>query len=202
MAIAEMAPLHGRSAQVNGEKSLDIVASYTQSFRNTGTASLKGDHLIFRSPQAASGTRFIFVVDSSGSINPDERPIATTFRGAKAEIVLEPCRNAEAAHRVLEFLPTGSRTPLAHALEVARSLVNSSSLVVLLTDGRANVSIRGGDPWEEALNTAGKLNCPAVLVDSSLNAAAACGSLASAMRARLVRLDDMSRETLLNVLHS
>lgn len=223
MAIAEMAPLHGRSAQVNGEKSLDIVVSFTQSFRNTGTASLKGDHLIFRSPQAASGTRFIFVVDSSGSHAAQQRMRAVkgiiaallessvdtkdevtviSFRGAKAEIVLEPCRNAEAAHRVLEFLPTGGRTPLAHALEVARSLVNSSSLVVLLTDGRANVSIRGGDPWEEALNTAGKLNCPAVLVDSSLNAAAACRSLASAMRARLVRLDDMSRETLLNVLHS
>jgi len=136
------------------------------------------------------------------SVDTKDEVTVISFRGAKAEIVLEPCRNAEAAHRLLEFLPTGGRTPLAHALEVARSLVNSSSLVVLLTDGRANVSIRGGDPWEEALNTAGKLNCPTVLVDSSLNAAAACGSLASAMRARLVRLDDMSRETLLNVLHS
>jgi magnesium chelatase subunit D len=223
MAIADKAILRGRSAEINGERSLDIVASFTQAFRNTSTISLKSDHLVFRTPPATSGTRFIFVVDSSGSHAAQQRMRAVkgtvaallessvdtkdevaviSFRGAKAEIVLEPGRDAEGARRVLEFLPTGGRTPLAHALELARSLVSSSSVVVLVTDGRANVSLSGGDPLEEALNAARKLNCPAVLVDSSLDAADACGSLASAMKARLVRLDDMSRETLLNVLHS
>jgi magnesium chelatase subunit D len=136
------------------------------------------------------------------SVDTKDEVAVISFRGAKAEIVLEPSGDVEAARRVLEFLPTGGRTPLAHALELARSLVSPSSLVVLVTDGRANVSLAGGDPWEEALNSAGKLNCPAVVVDSSLDSAAACGSLASAMRARLVRLDDMNRETLLNVLYS
>jgi magnesium chelatase subunit D len=223
MTIAQTVPLRGRSAQVNGEKSLDLVASFTQSFRNTGTACLKNDHLVFRSPHVTSGTRFIFVVDSSGShaahqrmravkgivaallessIDAKDEVAVISFRGAKAGIVLEPSRDVEAARRVLEFLPTGGRTPLAHALELARSLVIPSSLVILVTDGRANVSFAGGDPWQEALDASGKLDCPAVLVDSSLNAAPACTSLASAMKARLVRLDDMNRETLLNFLHS
>ena len=223
MTIADKAMLRGRTAEINGERSLDIVGSFTQSFRNTSTVSLKSEHLVFRTRPATSGTRFIFVVDSSGSHAAQQRMRAVkgtvaallessvdtkdevaviSFRGAKAEIVLEPGRDAEGARRVLEFLPTGGRTPLAHALELARTLVSPCSVVVLVTDGRANVSLSGGDPLEEALNSARKLNCPAVLVDSSLDFAAGCGSLASAMKARLVRLDDMSRETLLNVLHS
>jgi magnesium chelatase subunit D len=220
---SETAPLRGRSAQVNGEKSLDVVASFTQSFRNTGTASLKSDHLVFRPLNVTSGTRFIFVVDSSGShaaqqrmravkgavaallessIDTKDEVAVISFRGAKAEIVLQATRDVDAARRVLEFLPTGGRTPLAHALELVHALVSPSSVVILVTDGRANVSLAGGDPWEEALNAAAKLDCPTVLVDSSLDAAPACASLASAMKARLVRLDDMNRESLLNVLHS
>ena len=222
MTIAEPVGPRGRSAQIDGDPTLDIVASFTQSFRNTGTASLRKDHLVFRTPQAASGLRFIFVVDSSGShaaqqrmravkgavaallessIDSKDEVAVISFRGTKAEIILEPCRDTDAAHRVLEFLPTGGRTPLAHALELCRSLVTTSSLVVLVTDGRANVPLAGGDPWKDALEAAARLNAPAVLVDSSLDPSAASTSLASALKARLIHLDDLSRDTLLSVLH-
>ncbi len=204
--------------------SLDVVASFKQSFRNTGTASLQGDHLVFRTPQATSGVRFIFVVDASGSHAAQQRMRAVkgvaaallqasvdnkdevavvSFRGAKAEIVLEPCRDADAALRVLEFLPTGGRTPLAHALELAGSLVNPASILILLTDGRANVPLTGTDPWADALEAAKKLNCPSVVVDSSMDASTgrALEALASAMQARLIHLDDLSHEALMSVLH-
>lgn len=221
MTIAEPAERRGRSAQRDGEPALDVVASFTQSFRNTGTASLKGDQLVFRTPLASSGVRFIFVVDSSASqvaqqrmravkgavaavlkssVDSKDEVAVISFRGTKAEIVLEPCRDADAAHRVLEFLPTGRRTPLAHAWETACSLVTPSSLVVLVTDGRANVSLACGDPWQDALEAAARLNSPAVVVDSSLDSSAASASLAVAMKARVLLLDDLSRDTLLNVL--
>lgn len=206
---------------------LDVVASFTQSFRNTGNASLKADQLVFRTPPAKSGVRFIFVVDSSGSHAAQQRMRAVkgaaaallessmdrkdevaviSFRGAKAEIVLQPCRDAEAALRVLEFLPTGGRTPLAHALELASSLVNPASVLILLTDGRANVPLTSGDlsadPWADALAAAAKLNGSCLLVDSSLDASGAVSiqALAAAMRARVIRLDELSQETLMSVL--
>jgi magnesium chelatase subunit D len=137
----------------------------------------------------------------SSIANKDEVAVIS-FRGAKAEIVLEPCRDADAALRVLEFLPTGGRTPLAHALELASSLVNPASMLIVLTDGRANVPLAGGDPWADALDAAGKLNCASLLVDSSIDgsAAGATEALAAAMRARLIRLDDLSEETLMSVL--
>jgi len=227
----------GRSAAVSGKAAdgatmpgalqngdaLDVVASFTQSFRNTGTAALKAEQLVFREPQVRSGVRFIFVVDSSGSHAAQQRMRAVkgaaagllessvdqkdevaviSFRGARAEIILEPCRDAAAALRVLEFLPTGGRTPLAHALELAGSLVNPASMLILLTDGRANVPLRGSDPWIDALEAAGKLNCASLVVDSSLEGpvAGATEALAGAMRATLIRLDDLSRETLMSVL--
>jgi magnesium chelatase subunit D len=220
--------VRGRSATASkNESSLDVVASFTQSFRNTGTAALKGDQLIFQTPPAKSGVRFIFVVDSSGSHAAQQRMRAVkgaaaallessvdhkdevaviSFRGAKAEIVLEPCRDATAALRVLEFLPTGGRTPLAHALQLASSLVTPASVLILLTDGRANVPLTSADPWADALEAAGKLNCSSLLVDSSLvdssiaAAAGATDALAAAMKARVIRLDNLSSETLMDVL--
>ena len=215
----------GRTAAVSNasDPALDIVASFTQSFRNTGTASLKSDQLVFRAPQATSGARFIFVVDTSGSHAAQQRMRAVkgtaaallessvdhrdevaviSFRGAKAEIVLEPCRDVEAALRVLEFLPTGGRTPLAHALELAGTLVNAASLLILITDGRANVPLTGADPWNDALAAAGKLHCPSVLVDSSIDnpAGIALEVLAAAMGGSRIHIDDLSNETLRNVL--
>ncbi|MGA3190423.1 MAG: VWA domain-containing protein [Bryobacteraceae bacterium] len=213
----------GRSASVEdaSNRTLDVVASFTQSFRNTGTASLKRDQLVFRTPAVKSGVRFIFVVDASGSHAAQQRMRAVkgaaaallessvdnkdevaviSFRGAKAEIVLEPCRDAEAALRVLEFLPTGGRTPLAHALELASSLVNAASLLILLTDGRANVSLTSGDPWKDALEAGARLNCPCVVVDSSIEESTAVEALAVAMRGTRIHLDELSREKLMSVL--
>jgi magnesium chelatase subunit D len=213
----------GRTASIAGKQAtLDVVASFTQSFRNTGTASLTSDQLVFRTPPSKSGVRFIFVVDASGSHAAHQRMRAVkgavaallessvdrkdevaviSFRGARAEIVLEPCRDAASALRVLEFLPTGGRTPLAHAVELATSLMTSASLVILLTDGRANVPLRSKDPWADALDAAGKLSCAAVLVDSSIDPSTggATQALASAMRAKLIRLDDLSKEPLIKV---
>jgi magnesium chelatase subunit D len=215
----------GRSAAVSepNDSALDVVASFTQSFRNTGTASLKSDQLVFRTPPASSGVRFIFVVDASGSHAAQQRMRAVkgavaallessvdckdevaviSFRGPKAEIVLEPCRDADAALRVLEFLPTGGRTPLAHALNLANSLVNAATLLILLTDGRANVPLMSPDPWQDALDAARKLNCSSVLVDSSLDSSAnsAMDTLASAMQATQINLDDLTKQTLLTIL--
>jgi magnesium chelatase subunit D len=202
---------------------LDVVASLTHSSRNGGGATLEREHLVFRKSSPAAGVRFIFVVDASGSHAAQQRMRAVkgavgallessvdqkdevaviSFRGAKAEVALPPCRDRKAALRVLEFLPTGGRTPLAHALGLANSLVNSASIVVLLTDGRANVALNSGDPWADALDAAGRLRCSTVLVDSSLHpsTADATNALATAMRAKVVSLDGMGDGALVSAL--
>ncbi len=113
-----------------------------------------------------AGTLFIFCVDASGSmaanrmreakgavtellqdayVNRDSVALIA-FRGGEAELLLPPTGSVERAKRSLDILPTGGGTPLAGALMKAYGLVAASRrkgservLVVLLTDGRANV---------------------------------------------------------------
>ena len=135
------------------------------------------------------------------SLDHKDEVAVISFCGARAEIPT-PCRDAATAVRVFEFLPTGGRTPLAHALELASSLVTPASMLILLTDGRANVPSTSADPWADALDAAKRLTCSSLLVDSSIDASAAGATvaLAAAMRARLVRLDDLGKESLMSVL--
>ena len=100
-----------------------------------------------------------------------------TFRGQGAELVLPPTRSVRLAHRRLADLATGGATPLAHGLALAREQVVRAArrtprlrpLLILITDGRANVGLSGGDPWQDALDEATRLAClpsGAIVVDT------------------------------------
>jgi magnesium chelatase subunit D len=71
------------------------------------------------------------------------------FRGTTAEIILPPTRSLTRAKRSLAGLPGGGGTPLAAAIDCITALTKSihkkgeTPFVVLLTDGRANVSRSG-----------------------------------------------------------
>ena len=47
------------------------------------------------------------------------------FRGTEAKLLLSPTRSVETAERNFGSLPTGGRTPLAHALQLAYRSVES-----------------------------------------------------------------------------
>jgi magnesium chelatase subunit D len=92
------------------------------------------------------------------------------FRGEGAELVLPFTRDSRRLEDTLRDIAVGGRTPLASALhEAARTLRNCpSSLLVLFTDGRANVSVGEGDPWDEALSAcaaAGEACAGALVID-------------------------------------
>src|SRR5207248_2790968 len=83
-----------------------------------------------------------------------DRIALLAFRGRLARVLLPPTNSVELAERRLRELPTGGRTPLAHALALATEVVERSRLgepglaplVVLVSDGRGNVPLAGGDP--------------------------------------------------------
>jgi magnesium chelatase subunit D len=163
----------------------------------------------------------VFVVDASGSsamhrlsevkgaiemllaecyVRRDQVALVA-FRGRSAELLLPPTRSLTAARRRLSGLPGGGGTPLASALEVTASLVDSlarrgqSPLVVLLTDGRANVALDGSGGREraqqEAMQTAQQLaqvQVPVLLIDTSPKPQQEAATLARAMRARYLPL--------------
>jgi magnesium chelatase subunit D len=75
------------------------------------------------------------------------------------------------------------------------------ALLVLFTDGRANVSAEGGDPWEEALAAGPRLRMAcagAVVVDceSGPIVLGRARALARALGAECVALDDLDGTSL------
>lgn len=77
------------------------------------------------------------------------RAALVVFRGSGAEVVLEPTRSLARAKRRLADLAGGGGTPLASALERGLALAREerrrqrTPLIVVLTDGRANIARDG-----------------------------------------------------------
>lgn len=130
--------------------------------------------------ETKAGNLIMFVLDGSGSMIAEERMVATKgailsllldayqrrdhvgliiFRDYGAELVLAPTNSVDLAQKVLRRLPAGGRTPLTHGLklgletitEYLRRKPKTIPLLVLVSDGKGNVRLNGGDPREEAL---------------------------------------------------
>ncbi len=166
-------------------------------------------------------TTTIFVVDASGSqalhrlaeakgavelLLADcyvrrDRVALVMFRGQGAEIVLPPTRSLVRAKRSLAGLPGGGGTPLAAGLEVAAELADAlarrgdTPVVVLLTDGRANVARDGRGGREAALDDAQRAarvlrgrGHATLLLDTAPRPDAQAASIAAELGARYVPL--------------
>ncbi|MCA3180747.1 MAG: VWA domain-containing protein, partial [Burkholderiales bacterium] len=130
-----------------------------------------------------------------------DRVAVVAFRGRAAEVLLPPTRSLVRAKRSLAGLPGGGGTPLASGIDAAVALADAvvrrggSPIVVLLTDGRANVARDGAGgrakAVEEAVDAARRLRAgghATLLLDTSPQPAAAAQALAAAMAAAYVPL--------------
>ena len=123
------------------------------------------------------------------------------FRGKQAELLLPPTGSLVRAKRSLAGLPGGGGTPLASGLDAARALAETlrrrgdTPVLVLLTDGSANIA-RDGSPGRsramaDALDAARAYRatgCAAVLVDTAPRPQAQGRALAEALAARYLPL--------------
>ena len=92
------------------------------------------------------------------------------FRGEGADLVIPFTSGIEGVEQALNDVPTGGRTPLARALMDAAEVLRTRepSLLVVFTDGRANVSVGNEDPWAESLAACAQLKeacAGAVVID-------------------------------------
>jgi len=171
----------------------------------------------------------LFLVDASGSMATNRRlelakgaalgllsssyqrrdeVALMAFRADGTDLVLPFTRHIAGIERALSDVPTGGRTPLARALRDAGEVLQTRepALLVLFTDGRANVSAEGGDPWEEALAAGSRLQtaCAGALVVDCEAGPIVLGRarvLAQALGAECVALDDMDDRSLTIRIH-
>ncbi len=181
-----------------------------------GRLHVRGDDLRIHRLRQRAGTATLFVLDASGSsalhrlaeakgainglladcyVRRDEVAVIA-FRGRTAELLLPPTRSLVRARRSLAGLPGGGGTPLAAGLEAVLHLAlqvrrdGATPVIVLLTDGRANIA-RDGEPGRaraeaDALAMARRLRAAdftALVVDTSPQPAAAAQRLAQEMAA-------------------
>ena len=178
-----------------------------------------------------SETTTIFVVDASGSAALNRLAEAKgavellladcyvrrdsvaliAFRGKIAELLLPPTRSLARAKRCLAGLPGGGGTPLALGIDAAATLADAvrrkgqTPSVIVLTDGRANISREGkpGRPQAEAdgLNAGRTLALAGVrslVIDTSPQPAQQSERLAKAMDAVYLPLPYADAATLSN----
>jgi len=127
--------------------------------------------------KARQETTTIFLVDASGSAAAQrlaeakgaielllaqcyvrrDQVALIAFRGDGAETLLPPTRALARARRELAALPGGGGTPLATGIDAAGALARDlqkrgqNPVVVMMTDGRANIA-RDGSPGHERAN--------------------------------------------------
>lgn len=168
-----------------------------------------------------TGTTVIFLVDASGSSALQrlseakgaielllaesyarrDRVCLIAFRGTGTEVLLPPTRALARAKKVLAALPGGGGTPIASAIDsatqqaIATRRDGSVPLVVVLSDGRANIARDGtpGRPGAErdalaAASAFAQFGFSALFVDTSPRGEAVARRIADAMRARYVLL--------------
>jgi magnesium chelatase subunit D len=183
-------PRHGAgTGGVRGYRPGDVLSwaatLRAAALRQKDIGNIQSDDLRGWRRRGPAGCLLLFVVDASGSMAAWQRMRQTkaavlalllqayrrrdrvallAFHGRGAELVLPPIRGLVGARRVLEELPVGGATPLAHGLAAAARLIQTwrrrqphlPIWTVLLTDGRTNVALRS-DPWEDALEQARNL---------------------------------------------
>jgi magnesium chelatase subunit D len=129
--------------------------------------------------QRRTGTLIVFVVDASASMDAEQRMQATkgavlsllrdayvrrdkvalvVFSGRTARVVLRPTSSVDLAESRLQRLTVGGTTPLTHGLVAGLKLIHTERLrdpavyplMVLISDGRGNISLFGEEPLVEA----------------------------------------------------
>lgn len=190
-----------------------------------GRLAIRRDDLRIRRFVARAETTTVFAVDASGSAafarlseakGAVELLLAAAyvkraevalvaFRGDNASLSLPPTRSLARAKRELAALAGGGGTPMAAGIDLARQVAEAerhrgrTPLVVILTDGRANVG--GGDgqtPQQAALASArafGSTGLSSVFIDCSTRPRPEGGQLAAAMSARYVALPRLDANT-------
>jgi magnesium chelatase subunit D len=188
----------GRVRDIAIDATLRAAAPKLRQRQGEGQSAIHPTDMREKVRESRAGSLVLFAVDASGSMGARDRMVATkgaimsllldayqkrdrvglvSFRGQEATVLLSPTGSVELAQKYLADLRTGGRTPLAAGLAKAYELLmryrqrdhESQSLLVLLTDGRANADAGHGDPVSEGLRHAATLRAagiPSLVIDT------------------------------------
>ena len=223
------------------DATIRAVAPYQKTRESEALAVvIRSDELLKKRRIGKTSTACLFVVDASGSMGVEKRMEAAkgavfslleesyknrdrvgliAFRGEGADLVLPLTSSIDLAYNRLSELPTGGKTPLAAGLQKAiRTLMNEKQkypslipLLVLITDGRANVG-NGGKLKEEISLIADdlfKAGIETVIIDTEVRKKGRfsiqlgfCPFIAERTHGRYFRMSDLTANSVSEVVMS
>lgn len=223
----------GKICDLAFDATLRAAAPY-QKFRKKSTCvmNIRSEDLREKQREKRMGNTFLFLVDASGSMGAKMRMKAVketilsllndayqkrdqvgmiAFRRDKAEIILPITRSIDLAHKCLQEMPTGGKTPLAEGLSTAFSVVQKAQragnsltpILIFLTDGRLNGSAQG-DSVAETIHLAEKFcqaHIQSVVIDTETDfiKLGIAKKIAQAMQAMYYPLEELSKQNLLHI---
>ncbi|WP_049927090.1 VWA domain-containing protein [Halopiger goleimassiliensis] len=208
-----------RTEPASGDGSIDAAAS-VRSAAARGDSRVQKRDLRQSVRTGETSATIVFAVDASASMRPAmrtakgvvldllrdsyehrDRVAFVAFAGEDAAVLLPPTDSVSLAARHLKELPSGDRTPLPAGLETSRRVLEradtDAAVVVLVTDGRANVA--DGSPTEATRRAARRLaaaDATVLVVDAGDDSRAGLSDVvASETAGELVSLEALSPET-------
>jgi magnesium chelatase subunit D len=179
------------------------------------------------------GNTVLFVVDASGSMGAQKRMTEVkgailsllidayqkrdrvglvVFRGTGAEVLLPPTSSVELARKYMQSLPVGGKTPLAHGLSKGFEVIKRELMInqhtiprmILISDGKANVSMGSGSPLEDAKEMASHIRdagISSLVIDSEQNfiSFGLAHALSDELGARYLKLEDLRADQIAGV---
>lgn len=167
-----------------------------------------GSMAAFKRMQIAKGVLMGLLQDSYVK---RDRVSLIVFRNGSAELVVPPTSSPQLAASRVGEIPTGGKTPLSAGLYRAYELLRMEKrrgyvpILVLISDGRANVSLSGGDIRKEVVSICeaiAKEDISTVVVDAddhvSLGFTREIAAITGAVHYRLRDLDAESIARIVN----
>ena len=224
-------PRTGRRIDLAFAATLRAAAPYQRQRHGEQAVVIRAEDLRVWIRAHRAAANILFLVDASGSMGAKERMKMVkgavlallreayqkrdrvgliAFRRTSAETLLPMTRSVELAEKALRSLPTGGKTPLAEGLAAALKMMDELSrkegaetVLVLVTDGRTNVSA-AGKAKEEALRAAEEIarrdtHCIVLDTEKSFPKVGLAPEIAQRMNAGYATLERLCAEGVLEV---
>lgn len=226
---------HGMSGDIALDATIRAAAPFQVHRKGNLALNLIPDDFRYKIREKRIGNLLLFMVDASGSMGARGRMAASkgavmsllldayqkrdkvamiSFRGQKAVVNLPVTGSVEMAGKLLAEMKVGGRTPLAAGLvgtyeQLRNYLIREPAgrpIVIIITDGKANVSLGETKPVDEMLKIASAMaaeqRAKYIVVDTEeegLLTFGLAGKMADALQADFFKITDLKARDLIHI---
>ncbi len=226
---------HGMSGDIALDATIRVAAPFQVQRKGKLALNLIPDDFRYKIREKRIGNLLLFMVDASGSMGARGRMAASkgavmsllldayqkrdkvamiSFRGQEAVVNLPITGSVEMAGKLLAEMRVGGRTPLSAGLvrtyeQLRNYLIREPAgrpIVIIITDGKANVSLGDTKPIDEmlkiALSMTAEQRAKYIVVDTEeegLLTFGLAGKMADALQADFFKITDLKARDLIHI---